>query len=524
MSLTWQPWTPVSEGSSTPGAPVAAVPWEDSFALFISDPSGGVYAIKATPGFGWEAVPGRNNKPGAPITALLSGTRFHLFMADVTGEIFTTSGIPYQGWQPWTAVSEGSSTPGATVAGIPWGDSFALFISDPGGGVYAIKATPGFGWEQVPGRNSKPGSPITALFQAGRFHLFMADSHGEIFTTSGIPYQGWQPWTSVSEGSSTPGAPVAALPWEDSFALFISDPNGGVYAIKATPGFGWQAVPGRSSKPGAQVTVFPWYKPPASSGFAQSQIVLMMVDVNGQVAFTSGRPYQSWDAWTTISGISAVPGAPVTALPKISGSSPFSIFVADSHGEIFGTKTSAPPATPQLSVTNVTSQAIDVSWSESNPAVVEVDGFELFLTHNNGTQERTLNSTERAFSWTGLQSGVQYTLKMNAFNSNGYSPSSTVQATTPVVGSPPFLAASVTALIPGNYVLVINGSNFGKGEQVVITVDWTVGSDSPQRFPVSTETADIHLGAFQTTFAGNVPTGLCPISEPFGTPQPFPNL
>ncbi len=47
MGLTWRPWTSVSEGSSPPGAPVAAVPWGDSFALFIADPGGSIYAIKA---------------------------------------------------------------------------------------------------------------------------------------------------------------------------------------------------------------------------------------------------------------------------------------------------------------------------------------------------------------------------------------------------------------------------------------------------------------------------------------------
>jgi hypothetical protein len=121
MGLNWHPWSSVSQGSSMPGAPIAAIPWEDSFAVFISDPSGGIYAIKSTPGYGWEIVPGRSTTPGALITALLSGNLFTLFMADVNGEIFTTSGIPYQSWQPWTSVSQGSSTPGAPVAAIPWG-------------------------------------------------------------------------------------------------------------------------------------------------------------------------------------------------------------------------------------------------------------------------------------------------------------------------------------------------------------------------------------------------------------------
>jgi hypothetical protein len=183
MGLTWQPWTTVSEGSSTPGAPVAAVPWGESFALFIADPGGSIYAIKAVPGYGWEVVPGRKTKPGSQITAIPSGNRFILFMADVNGEIFTTSGVPYQGWDAWTSVSEGSSTPGAPVAAVPWGESFALFIADPGGSIYAIKAVPGYGWEVVPGRKSKPGAPVTAVpwykpptsagFAQPRFLLFI---------------------------------------------------------------------------------------------------------------------------------------------------------------------------------------------------------------------------------------------------------------------------------------------------------------------------------------------------------------
>ena len=72
MGLTWQPWTSVSEGRSMPGAPVAAVPWAQSFALFIADPGGGIYAIKAVPGFGWELVPGRSTTPGAHVTAVAS--------------------------------------------------------------------------------------------------------------------------------------------------------------------------------------------------------------------------------------------------------------------------------------------------------------------------------------------------------------------------------------------------------------------------------------------------------------------
>jgi hypothetical protein len=327
MSFIWQRWSSVADGSSEPGAPITAVSWGDSVALFATDPSGGVYAIKAVPGFGWQAVTGLTAKPGAPVTALASGSGFVLFVADAGGEIFTTSGTPYESWQPWTSVSEGSSVPGATVAAVPWEDSFALFIADPHGGVYAIKATPGFGWEAVPGITTLPGAPVTALASGSGFVLFAADANGEIFTTTGTPYQSWSAWTSVSEGSSKPGAPITAVPWGDSVALFATDLSGGVYAIKAVPGYGWEAVPGISSTPGAPVTAL-------SIG---DHFVLFMADASGEILSTSGVPYQGWDPWTD-SQTRGIGGQPVTAL--MHADAEFAVFAADSTGAILETSVS----------------------------------------------------------------------------------------------------------------------------------------------------------------------------------------
>jgi hypothetical protein len=108
MSINWQASTSVSQGGTTPGGPVAAVPWGDSYVLFLSDPNGGIYGIQATPGFGWENVPNLTTTPGAPITALARGSQFMLFVANAQGEVFTNTGAPYQGWSGWVSVSQGS--------------------------------------------------------------------------------------------------------------------------------------------------------------------------------------------------------------------------------------------------------------------------------------------------------------------------------------------------------------------------------------------------------------------------------
>ena len=338
MSITWGPSAAVSDGRTTPGGHVASVPWGDTFALFASDPNGGIYGIKATPGFGWENVPGLTGKPGAPITALATGSQFVLFLADANGGVFTNTGAPYEGWSGWVSVSQGSITPGGHVAAVPWGDTYALFASDANGGIYGIKATPGFGWENVPGLTSTPGAPITALATGSQFVLFLADANGGVFTNTGAPYEGWSGWVSVSQGSTTPGGPVAAVPWGDTYALFASDVNGGIYGIKATPGFGWENVPGLTSTPGAPITALSWFPPPISDpNSADYPILLFTTNANGEILSTSGLPYQPWQPWSKVGNRPALSGATLTVASKLVGISPFSVFFADPAGEVFAT-------------------------------------------------------------------------------------------------------------------------------------------------------------------------------------------
>jgi hypothetical protein len=535
MGLYWHPWTSVSDGRSTPGAPIAAVRWEGSSALFSSDPLGGIYAIKATPGYGWKSVPGLTTKPGAPITALLSGNQFTLFTTDASGEIFTTSGVPYQAWNPWTSVSEGSSTPGATIAAIPWDGSFALFISNPQGEIWAIKAVPGFGWESVPGITTTPGAPVTALLSGNQFTLFLADVNGEIFMTSGAPYQGWAPWSSVSQGSSTPGAPIAAVPWDASFALFASDSQGGIYAIKAVPGFGWESVPGRSTKPGGQITAVPW-----NYGVGPMRFLLFMADVGGEIFMTSGVPYQGWDPWTSVSEGSGMPGAPVTVTPSPAITLFFTLFTADPSGGVYTTSPASPPAPTGLHLISLSTQDGGPGNSEALLGYTTVPPSSPYKINYSATiHDASDSETELASNSSSnevnvvLTDGHTYSIYVQAsygtdINFPPSAPSNTVVVTAPL----PTLTPSVTAAVVGiddptfgfNYGLKIAGSNFAKSEQVSVTVTWNVDGQGGTVLPTGVFTTAAFDGSFSTTIAGVSPKGLCPILVGPGQPQPAQNF
>jgi hypothetical protein len=336
MSMTWHASTNVSEGGTTPGAQITALPWDGTYALFISDPNGGIYGIKAIPGFGWEYVPGITTTPGAPVTAIVTDNQFTLFVANANGEIFTNTGAPYAGWSGWVTVSQGSTKPGGHVAAVPWDTALALFIADPNGGVYGIKAIPGYGWEYVPGITTTPGAPVTVLSKGNQFVLFVADSSGEVFTNTGAPYTGWSGWASVSQGSTTPGGHIAAVPWGDTYALFIADPSGGIYGIKAIPGFGWENVPGITTTPGAPVTALAWFPPQSSDpDFIDSPVLLFTTQLNGQILSTSGLPYQTWLPSSTVGTSVAAPGAIVTVASTFAGISPYSVFFTSPSGEVF---------------------------------------------------------------------------------------------------------------------------------------------------------------------------------------------
>ena len=235
------PWTSVSEGQTTPGAPVTAVPWGQRFALFVADPNGGVYTTGGDPqgGFGpWASVSEGRTTPGAWVTAVPWGQRFAVFVADPNGGVYTTGGDPQGGFGPWASVSEGGTTPGAPVTAVPWGQRIAVFVADPNGGVYTTGGDPqgGFGpWASVSEGRTTPGGWVTAVPWGQRIALFLADPNGGVYTTGGDPQGGFGPWASVSEGRATPGGRVIAVPWGQRFACLSLIPVAGSTRPEETP-------------------------------------------------------------------------------------------------------------------------------------------------------------------------------------------------------------------------------------------------------------------------------------------------
>jgi hypothetical protein len=267
-------WTSVSEGSSTPGGRVTAVPWGKDIALFTADPNGGIYTALGNPqaGFGaWRSVSEGSSTPGGRVTAVPWGNNIALFIADPNGGIYTALGDPnyaadrvdngvnFAGFGPWRSVSEGSSTPGAPVMAIPWGNNIALFIADRNGGIYTALGDPNYAADRV---------------------------------DNGINFAGFGPWRSVSEGSSTPGGSVMAIRG-NNIALFIADRNGGIYTASGDPNYAADRV-------------------------------------------DNGVNFAGFGGWGLVSGpldpFRAAPGSPVTAVPY---GGRFALFVANSKGEIF---------------------------------------------------------------------------------------------------------------------------------------------------------------------------------------------
>lgn len=191
----------------------------------------------------WSSVSEGRAAPGASVTALpIGGNRFALFLTDPNGGVYTASGNTEQGWGQWSSVSDGHAAPGSSVTAVPiGGDGFALFVADPLGGVFTTSgnARGWLPWSSVSDGRTAPGSSVTAVtIGIGRFALFLADPNGGVYTTtSGNAEHGWDIWTSVSEGCAAPGSSVTAVPIAgNQFALFVTDPLGGVFTTSGDSG------------------------------------------------------------------------------------------------------------------------------------------------------------------------------------------------------------------------------------------------------------------------------------------------
>jgi hypothetical protein len=94
-------WLGVSEGRSTAGARVAALLWQHSYHLFVADRNGGIYTAAGYPEwdhstglarFGpWSSVSEGSSTAGGPVTAVPWGNQIAVFLADPNGGIYTTS-------------------------------------------------------------------------------------------------------------------------------------------------------------------------------------------------------------------------------------------------------------------------------------------------------------------------------------------------------------------------------------------------------------------------------------------------
>jgi hypothetical protein len=335
---SWAPWTSVSEGSTTPGAPVTAL-WmsQDRIALFLADRNGGVYTTSgsatAHDWVQWTTVRDGRTTPGAPVTGVSIGAgRVALFLADPNGGVYTTSGSATTDWALWTSVRDGRTTPGAQVTAVRIGqDRLALFLADRNGGVYTTSgsatANDWVPWTSVRDGRTTPGAQVTAVpIGPGRVALFLADPNGGVYTTSGsATANDWVPWTTVRDGRTMPGAPVTGVSiGAGRVALFLADPNGGVYTTSgsATTDWAlWTSVSEGSTTPGAPVTAL---------SVGQNRIALFLADPNGGVYTTSGSATADWAPWTSVSEGRTMPGAPVTGVWM--GQNRITLFLADPNG------------------------------------------------------------------------------------------------------------------------------------------------------------------------------------------------
>ena len=351
MSLNWGPWASVPGIRAAPGSPVTAVfypSFPGGIALFVANSDGEVFATAGRPDKGtwrdWKTVSQGSTTPGAPVTAVPWGERFAMFVADPGGGVYATGGTPPtqnapESWGSWGTVSQGSTTPGAPVTAVPWGERFAVFVADPGGGVYATGGDPpgGFGpWANVSQGSTTPGAPVTAVtdpITGVPITLFVADPNGGIYTSSGDPQGGFGGWSYVNPASgpdfrAATGSPVTADSSGDGLFTAYATRIDGLVSFTSRDVQGswqqWSQIPGVAVLPGTPITVA------VPSALLRS---LFVTDLNGRVYTTAGASPANWD-W--VQQGTTEPGSRVTAFYE--GEFSISVFVTGSDGQVYFTR------------------------------------------------------------------------------------------------------------------------------------------------------------------------------------------
>jgi hypothetical protein len=286
---TWNLWTSMSQGSTTPGAPVAAAPWQEEFALYLSDPNGGIYSNAGDPVNGaeeWQYVSGLKAKPGAPVTAVNWKNSIAIFTTDSTGGVWCAYGDPVPIPPPWKSVSQGQTLPGAELTAYTQDpSSVTLFLTDPNGGIYYCSGAPDVGWglwRQVPGLLIKPGSPVTVDFlgpEVSEVSIHVIDSHGNVQTALGnIAGLSWQPWSSLASSDAffVPGSKVSTV----GSALFAADSEGEIWSFYNST---WGSLPSEKTTPGAELAVF---------FEGSTTLSLFTTNTNGQVITTTASGFE----------------------------------------------------------------------------------------------------------------------------------------------------------------------------------------------------------------------------------------
>jgi hypothetical protein len=546
MSLNWSAWSSPAQGNTLAGTPITAIPISNApgqFALFIADPGGYIYTASGNNQVGWgdwSWVAQGHAAPGSQITALPLTTapgEFVLFIASPAGEVMTTSGSAQKGWAPWANVAEGSTSPRQLITAVPVATSlgqYALFIADPNGYIYTATGNAQIGWGDwtwVAQGQAAPGSPVTALPLAAspaQYILFIASPSGEVLTTSGSAQSGWTAWSSVAQGSTAPGQLITAIPLAGAageYALFTTDPNGYTYWIAGNVhGWGdWNWIAEGQAAPKTPVTAV--YLP-LSEG---SQLELFVTKTDGQIYMTSNPT--SWAPWTAVPGSSAKSGSLITAValqPDL-----LALFVAGAEGGVYtASMINAVPVAPtnlhlvsvEIDQGDAAQSLINIGWTDNS---TDETGFTVTATADGGLAYKATVAANTTTYQIVAKNGYTYSIIVAAVNAAGSAPSNAISV--PVSGNttPPTSEASISAFVTdatnvGVYTLAITGSNFGKSEQVEVTVNWIVsgeGAGNPYALPpVMT---DPLVGSFSTTFSGNSTGGFCPIEEPLGTPQPL---
>jgi len=262
--------------------PAAVAAGANSLDVVVADTAGRVMAaawdqqVHGGRWRGWWPLLSGQTKPGAAMTVVARDrNKLDAFGVGTDGRIYTAasdSGVDNGLWRGWWPIVNGAAPLGAPVAAVARDpNKLDVFVVGTDGGIYTaawdqhVAQGKWRGWWRIVQGVAVPGSLVSVVARdPNKLDVFVTGTDGGIYTAAwdqNVAQGQWRGWWRIVQGAAALGSPVSVVARDpNKLDVFVVGTDGGVYTaawdqnVAQGQWRGWWRILGLTAKPGAPIS------------------------------------------------------------------------------------------------------------------------------------------------------------------------------------------------------------------------------------------------------------------------------